>query len=185
MCKGSQNAQPTAMRTEILNTDREHVFHPFTVLGQHERTGPMMIVEGSGSVVRDTEGREYIDGMAGLWCVNAGYSRREIADAIHAQAVRLPYYHSFSSMATEMPALLAERLLAMAPVPMSKVFFGTSGSDANDTQVKLVWFYNNALGRPLKKKIIARGAATTASRSRRRASPASRACTRSSTCRCR
>ena len=86
--------------------------------------------------------------MAGLWCVNAGYSRREIADAIHAQAVRLPYYHSFSSMATEMPALLAERLLAMAPVPMSKVFFGSSGSDANDTQVKLVWFYNNALGRP-------------------------------------
>jgi 4-aminobutyrate---pyruvate transaminase len=147
------------MRTEILNTDREHVFHPFTVLGRHERTGPLMIVEGSGSTVRDTEGREYLDGMAGLWCVNAGYSQREIADAIHAQAVRLPYYHSFSSMATEMPALLAERLLAMAPVPMSKVFFGTSGSDANDTQVKLVWFYNNALGRPRKKKIISRAKA--------------------------
>jgi L-2,4-diaminobutyrate transaminase len=156
MCKGSQNAQLSAMRTEILNTDRAHVFHPFTVLGQHERTGPLMIVEGAGSTVRDTEGREYIDGMAGLWCVNAGYSRREIADAIHAQALRLPYYHSFSSMATETPALLAERLLEMAPVPMSKVFFGTSGSDANDTQVKLVWFYNNALGRPRKKKIIAR-----------------------------
>ena len=185
MCKGSQNAQLTAMRTAILDTDREHVFHPFTVLGQHERTGPLMIVEGSGSVVRDTEGREYIDGMAGLWCVNAGYSRREIADAIHAQAVRLPYYHSFSSMATEMPALLAERLLAMAPVPMSKVFFGSSGSDANDTQVKLVWFYNNALGRPLRRRSSRETGATTASRSPRRASPGSRACTRSSTCRCR
>ena len=144
------------MRTTILDTDREHVFHPFTVLGQHESTGPLMMVSGSGSTVRDLQGREYIDAMAGLWCVNAGYGRREIADALHAQALRLSYYHSFSSMATDVPALLAERLLARAPVPMSKVFFGSSGSDANDTQVKLVWFYNNALGRPAKKKIIAR-----------------------------
>jgi L-2,4-diaminobutyrate transaminase len=144
------------MRTEILTSDREHVFHPFTVLGQHETAGPLMIVSGSGSTVRDLQGREYIDGMAGLWCVNAGYGRREIADALHAQALKLPYYHSFSSMATEAPALLAERILALSPVPMSKVFFGTSGSDANDSQVKLVWFYNNVLGRPAKKKIIAR-----------------------------
>jgi L-2,4-diaminobutyrate transaminase len=144
------------MRTTILDTDREHVFHPFTVLGQHESTGPLMMVSASGSTVRDLQGREYIDAMAGLWCVNAGYGRREIADALHAQALRLSYYHSFSSMATDVPALLAERLLARAPVPMSKVFFGSSGSDANDTQVKLVWFYNNALGRTAKKKIIAR-----------------------------
>jgi L-2,4-diaminobutyrate transaminase len=146
----------TAMRTSILESDREHVFHPFTVLGQHEHTGPLMMVGGSGSVVRDLQGREYIDAMAGLWCVNAGYGRREIADALHAQALQLSYYHSFSSMATDVPALLAERLLARAPVPMSKVFFGSSGSDANDTQIKLVWFYNNALGRPAKKKIISR-----------------------------
>ena len=96
------------MRTTILDTDREHVFHPFTVLGQHESTGPLMMVSASGSTVRDLQGREYIDAMAGLWCVNAGYGRREIADALHAQALRLSYYHSFSSMATDVPALLAE-----------------------------------------------------------------------------
>eukprot|EP01037_Dinobryon_pediforme_P031659 gene31659-36259_t len=94
--------------------------------------------------------------MAGLWCVNVGYGRREIADAIHTQAVTLPYFHSFSSWTTDTPILLAERLIEMAPVPMSKVFFGQSGSDANDTQVKLVWYYNNSRGLPLKKKIIAR-----------------------------
>ena len=156
MCKGSQNAQPTAMRTEILTSDREHVFHPFTVLGQHERTGALMIVEGSGSVVRDTDGREYIDGMAGLWCVNAGYSRARSPTRSTPRPCGSPTTTRSRRWRPSTPALLAERLLAMAPVPMSKVFFGSSGSDANDTQVKLVWFYNNALGRPAKKKIIAR-----------------------------
>jgi L-2,4-diaminobutyrate transaminase len=144
------------MRTDLLTADRQHVFHPFTVLAQHETAGPLMITSGSGAKVRDLAGREYIDGMAGLWCVNAGYGRKEIADAIHAQALELPYYHSFSSMGTAPPAVLAERLLGLTPVPMSKVFFGVSGSDANDSQVKLVWLYNNVLGRPEKKKIIAR-----------------------------
>ena len=136
--------------------DRRHVFHPFTVLREHELTGGRMIVSGNGVRLQDDQGRTYIDAMAGLWCVNVGYGRRELADAVHAQALKLPYYHSFSSMATDAPAMLAQRLIELAPVPMSKVFFGNSGSDANDTQVKLVWFYNNALGRPLKKKIIAR-----------------------------
>jgi L-2,4-diaminobutyrate transaminase len=144
------------MRTDLLTADKQHVFHPFTVLAQHETTGPMMITGGTGAKVRDLEGREYIDAMAGLWCVNAGYGRKEIADAIHAQALELSYYHSFSSMGTAPPAVLAERLLALLPVPMSKVFFGVSGSDANDSQVKLVWLYNNVLGRPEKKKIISR-----------------------------
>ena len=94
--------------------------------------------------------------MAGLWCVNVGYGRLEIADAIHHQAVTLPYFHAFSSWATDTPILLAEKIIEMAPVPMSKVFFGQSGSDANDTQVKLVWYYNNARGKSEKKKIIAR-----------------------------
>src|SRR6201999_4266205 len=100
MCKGSHTARPLAMRTDLLSADKAHVFHPFTVLGQHEQAGPLMITSGSGARVRDLDGREYIDGMAGLWCVNAGYGRREIADAIHAQALELPYYHSFSSMGT-------------------------------------------------------------------------------------
>lgn len=141
----------------LADLDRRHVFHPFTVLGAHEAAGPRrMIVSGEGSTVYDEEGRAYLDAMAGLWCVNAGYGREEIAEALRAQAARLPYYHAFSSMATDTPALLAERVLARMPEGMSKVLYGTSGSDANDTQVKLVRLYNNLLGRPEKKKVIAR-----------------------------
>ena len=114
------------------------------------------MVEGRGSRLTDSQGRSHLDAMAGLWCVNIGYSRPEMAEAIAAQAAKLSYYHAFSSMGTDAPALLAERLVEMAPVPMSKVFFGNSGSDANDTQVKLIWLYNNLLGRPQKKKIISR-----------------------------
>ena len=139
------------------DVDRRHVFHPFSVLRTHESEGPRrVIVRGSGSTVYDDEGRPYIDAMAGLWCVNVGYGRQELADAIYEQALRLPYYHSFSSMATDTPALLAGRLIEIAPPGMSKVLFGNSGSDANDTQVKLVRLFNNLQGRPEKKKIIAR-----------------------------
>ena len=141
----------------LSDLDRRHVFHPFSVLGQHEASGPRrMMVSGRGSTLTDDQGRTYLDAMAGLWCVNVGYGRPEIADALRAQALKLPYYHSFSSMATDTPALLAERLIALAPDGMSKVLYGNSGSDANDTQVKLVRMYNNLLGRPRKKKIIAR-----------------------------
>jgi L-2,4-diaminobutyrate transaminase len=139
------------------DADRRFVFHPFTQLDRHEQVGsPTMIVEGSGACVTDIHGRSYIDAMAGLWCVNVGYGRKEIADTLHEHAGRLGYYHAFSSMGTDQPGLLAERLIEIAPSGMSKVFFGCTGSDANDTQVKLVWFYNNVLGRPEKKKIIAR-----------------------------
>src|SRR5579875_3866568 len=138
-------------------TDRRHVMHPFSVLQRHEKDGPRrMIVRGSGSSVYDEDGRAYIDAMAGLWCVNVGYGRRELAEALHEQTLRLPYYHSFSSMATDTPALLAERLVDLAPGNMSKVLYGTSGSDANDTQIKLVRLYNNLLDRPQKKKVISR-----------------------------
>lgn len=141
----------------LSQLDRKHVFHPFTVLGTHETSGPRrMIVSAQGSTIRDDSGREYLDAMAGLWCVNVGYGRREIADALHAQALELPYYHSFSSMATGAPARLAARLIELAPPGMSKVFFGNSGSDANDTQIKLVRLYNHLLGRPEKSKVIAR-----------------------------
>ena len=141
---------------DLNDLDRQFFFHPFTALGDHERNGPLVMVSGEGVWLEDNHGKRYIDSMAGLWCVNIGYGRREIADAIHAQAMKLPYYHTFASMSTEAPILLAQKLIEMSPVPMSKVFFGNSGSDANDTQVKLVWYYNNARGLPLKKKIIAR-----------------------------
>jgi L-2,4-diaminobutyrate transaminase len=147
---------PLRNHRDLETLDKSYLFHPFTALADHEINGPMVIVKGEGVWLEDSHGRRYIDGMAGLWCVNIGYGRREIADAMHRQAMTLPYFHSFSSWATEPPILLAQRLIEMAPVPMSKVFFGQSGSDANDTQAKLVWYYNNSRGLPLKKKIIAR-----------------------------
>lgn len=141
---------------DLNDLDRQFFFHPFTALSDHERNGPLVMVGGEGVWLEDNRGKRYIDSMAGLWCVNVGYGRREIADAMHAQAMKLAYYHTFASMSTDAPILLAQKLIEMSPVPMSKVFFGNSGSDANDTQVKLVWYYNNARGLPLKKKIIAR-----------------------------
>lgn len=142
---------------DFADMDRRYCLHPFTALADHERHGPPAVMtRGQGVWLADTAGRHYLDGMAGLWCVNVGYGRTEIADALRDQALRLSYCHAFSSMSSDLPALLAERLIANAPMPMSKVFFGNSGSDANDTQVKLVWYYHNVVGKPRKKKIIAR-----------------------------
>jgi L-2,4-diaminobutyrate transaminase len=147
----------TDRNADLADLDRRYLFHPFTALGEHEKHGPPVImVRGDGVMLEDAAGQQYIDAMAGLWCVNVGYGREEIADAMRNQAMTLPYCHSFTSMSSDTPALLAERLINSAPVPMSKVFFGNSGSDANDTQVKLVWYYNNARGKPQKKKIISR-----------------------------
>ena len=158
LVRGSRSPMTTdAIISAAEESDRRYVFHPFTQLDAHEQTGsPAMIVAGSGARVQDIHGRSYIDAMAGLWCVNVGYGRVELGDAMRAHAERLGYYHAFSSMGSDTPGVLADRLIDLAPAGMSKVFFGCTGSDANDTQVKLVWFYNNVLGRPEKKKIIAR-----------------------------
>src|SRR5690606_30114586 len=129
---------------------------PFTHARQHEQAGPLVITDGVGSTIVDAHGKRYLDAMAGLWCVNIGYGSLEMADAIQKQAGKLAYYHTFASIGNEPVAQLAQRLIAMSPGDMAKVFFGNSGSDANDTQVKLVWYYNNVLGRPQKKKIISR-----------------------------
>ncbi len=151
------DTQTSAAGASLTELDRRYAFHPFTSLAGHERHGPaVMMVRGEGVWLEDHEGKRYLDGMAGLWCVNVGYGRREIADAMQRQATTLSYCHAFSSMASDAPARLAERLVQSAPVPMSKVFYGNSGSDANDTQVKLAWYYNNVKGRPKKKKIISR-----------------------------
>lgn len=141
----------------LADLDRRYAFHPFTMLAEHERQGPPVVITGGvGCRLTDDQGHSYVDAMAGLWCVNAGYGRTEIADAMADQARTLSYCHSFSSMSSDKPAMLAARLIEMAPVPMSRIFFGNSGSDANDTQVKLVWYYNNVRGKPAKKKIVAR-----------------------------
>jgi L-2,4-diaminobutyrate transaminase len=142
---------------DLLAMDQAHVFHPFTMAADHEDNGPAaMIVDGKGARLTDVEGREYIDAMAGLWCVNIGYGRPELGEAMRKQAERLPYFHGFSGMANDVVAELSARLVKLAPAGMKKVFFGNSGSDANDTQVKIAWLYHAAQGKPGKRKILAR-----------------------------
>ena len=130
--------------------------HPYTNLKVHETEGPLVITGGDGVFVVDENGKKYLEGLAGLWCASLGFSERRLAEAAYRQMLKLPFYHTFAHKATDIGIELAEKLLSIAPVPMSKVFFVNSGSEANDTVVKLVWYYNNALGRPRKKKIISR-----------------------------
>jgi L-2,4-diaminobutyrate transaminase len=138
--------------------DRENFFHPSTHLAQHARgESPNRIVTGgSGVYIEDRDGNRLLDAFAGLYCVNVGYGRSEIADAIAAQAKELAYYHAYVGHGTEASITLARMIVERAPKNMSKVYFGLGGSDANETNIKLVWYYNNILGRPEKKKIISR-----------------------------
>ncbi|MCB1362569.1 MAG: aspartate aminotransferase family protein [Rhodobacteraceae bacterium] len=138
--------------------DRENFFHPSTHLAEFARgDAPHRVISGGrGCHITDREGNRLLDGFAGLYCVNAGYGRSEIAEAIAGQARELAYYHAYVGHGTEASITLAKMILERAPEGMSKVYFGLSGSDANETNVKLVWYYNNILGRPEKKKIISR-----------------------------
>jgi L-2,4-diaminobutyrate transaminase len=138
--------------------DRSAFFHPSTHLGQFAR-GEMpnrIITGGNGVYIQDRDGNKLLDAFAGLYCVNVGYGRTEIAEAIAKQAKELAYYHAYVGHGTEVSITLAHMILERAPKNMSKVYFGLGGSDANETNVKLIWYYNNILGRPNKKKIIAR-----------------------------
>src|SRR5919108_1534916 len=138
--------------------DRAHFFHPSTHLGQFAR-GEMpnrIIAGGEGVYITDRDGTRLLDAFAGLYCVNVGYGRPEIAEAIAKQARELAYYHSYVGHGTEASITLAQMIMERAPKNMSKVYFGLSGSDANETNIKLIWYYNNVLGRPEKKKIISR-----------------------------
>ena len=138
--------------------DRDNFFHPSTHLAQHARgESPSRVIKtASGVHIEDRDGNRLLDAFAGLYCVNVGYGRTEIADAIAAQAHELAYYHSYVGHGTEASITLSKMILDRAPSHMSKVYFGLGGSDANETNVKLVWYYNNILGRPQKKKIISR-----------------------------
>ncbi len=138
--------------------DRETFFHPSTHLAQHARgeSASRVIRTGSGVFIEDRDGTRLLDAFAGLYCVNVGYGRQEIAEAIADQARELAYYHAYVGHGTEASITLARMILDRAPGNMSKVYFGLGGSDANETNVKLIWYYNNILGRPEKKKIISR-----------------------------
>jgi 4-aminobutyrate--pyruvate transaminase len=144
------------MLSNLATRDVETLIHPYTQLASFRETGPLVLERGEGVWVYDTEGKGYIEGMAGLWCTSLGYSNPEIADAAREQMLKLPFTHLFSGRSHDPAIELAEKLKEIAPMPVSKIFFCSSGSEANDTQVKLVWYMNNALGRPQKKKIISR-----------------------------
>ena len=138
------------------SSDVAHHLHPYTQLRQLEKDGPLVIVRGEGVQVFDEHGKAYIEGMSGLWCASLGFSEKRLADVAYQQMTTLPYYHSFSGKVPGPVTALVDALIRWAPVPMARVLFANSGSESNDTAFKLVRYYNNALGRPLKKKIIAR-----------------------------
>lgn len=136
--------------------DLEHLLHPTTNLKLHQEKGPAVHARAKGVYLWDNRGRQYIEGMAGLWCTALGYGEEELAEVAMEQIRTLSYSQLFASKTNEPSVLLAEKLKAMAPFDAGRVFFGLSGSDANDTQIKLMWLYHNAIGKPEKKKIISR-----------------------------
>ncbi|MEO1226543.1 MAG: aspartate aminotransferase family protein [Pseudomonadota bacterium] len=151
-------APSAATNDRLLQWDREALLHPSTHLAAHARgESPFRVIaSGDGVFVEDRDGQRRLDGFAGLYCVNVGYGRTEIADAIAEQAHKLAYYHAYAGHGSEPSITLAKMIMDRAPDHMSHVYFGLSGSDANETNIKLIWYLNNVLGRPEKKKIISR-----------------------------
>ncbi|MCY3982593.1 MAG: aspartate aminotransferase family protein [Roseovarius sp.] len=136
--------------------DIAYHLHGYTNAGRHLETGPMVITRGDGIYVYDNEGNRYIEAMAGLWSAAVGFNEQRLSNAAKAQMDILPFYHNFSHKSHGPAIDLAEKLISLAPVPMSKVYYTNSGSEANDTILKLIWYRSNALGQPDKKKVIAR-----------------------------
>jgi 4-aminobutyrate--pyruvate transaminase len=134
----------------------ETLIHPYSNQATIRDTGPTVFERGKGVYIYDTDGKPYLEGMAGLWCTALGYDNEELVEAAAAQMRKLPFAHLFTAKSHDPAIELAEKLKEMAPVPISKVFFCNSGSEANDSQMKMVWYMQNALGRPNKKKIISR-----------------------------
>ncbi len=136
--------------------DIAYSLHPYSHLAVHEERGPFIVTRGEGIYVYDDAGNRYMEGLSGLWCAGLGFSEQRLVDAAVKQMETLPFGHSFSHRASVPVIELAEKLIGMAPEPMAKAYFVNSGSEAVDTAIKMVWYYNNALDRPDKKKIISR-----------------------------
>ncbi len=136
--------------------DVAHHLHGYTNAARHEEIGPLVIERGDGVYVIDNHGKRYLEAMAGLWSVGVGFSEPRLVDAATRQMKQLPFYHTFGHKSQGPVIDLAEKLVALAPVPMSKVFFTNSGSEANDTVMKLLRYRANSMGEPLRKKFIAR-----------------------------
>ena len=147
---------PPARLNSAAARDIASVFHPYTDQRAHAENGPVVISRGNGVRVTDDAGNSYIDVVAGLWCASLGFSNERLVKAAETQMRALPFYHAFASKSHEPMITLAEMLLERAPVPMSKVFFANSGSEANDSAIKMIWYYNNARGLHAKKKLIGR-----------------------------
>lgn len=145
--------------TPEQSKDVAHQLHPYTNAIKHAQIGPRIIERGDGIYVYDDQGNQYIEAMAGLWSVAVGFNESRLVDAAAKQMQKLPYYHSFTHKANTPSIELAEKLVGYTDGKMRSAFFTNSGSEANDTVIKMVWYYNNALGRAAKKKIIARNRA--------------------------
>ncbi len=146
----------TSPHSAAWQKDIDHVVHPYSNLDAHAQRGPIIITRGDGCYVEDDQGRRYLEGMSGLWCASLGFSEKRLVEAAVQQLNTLPYYHLFNHRSHPPGIALAEALTAIAPDGLNHVLFANSGSEANDAAVKLVWYYNNQLGRPNKKKIISR-----------------------------
>jgi len=146
----------TIQPNSIEARDRAYHLHSYTNARALERDGAVVMERGEGIYVYDNTGKQYIEGMAGLWSVGVGFGESRLVEAAARQMSKLPYYHTFTARSHGPAIDLAEKLIQMAPVPMSKAYFTNSGSEANDTAIKMVWYRSNALGKPEKKKIISR-----------------------------
>ncbi|WP_427965270.1 aminotransferase [Altererythrobacter sp.] len=155
---GPDGATQAGLNDRLAEWDRQNFFHPSTHARTHAHgeSPARIITSAEGVFITDRDGKRSLDGFAGLYCVNAGYGRTEVTDAIAEQARKLSYYHSYAGHGNEPAITLSHMILERAPDHMSRVYFGLSGSDANETNIKLVWYLNNVLGRPEKKKIISR-----------------------------
>ena len=134
------------MLTNLAVRDIETLVHPYTNLATHREVGPLVLERGKGVFVYDTAGKDYIEGMAGLWCTSLGYSNQELAEVAYEQLKKLPFTHLFSGRSHDPAIELAEKLKEIAPMPVGKVFFANSGSEANDSQIKFMWYAANARG---------------------------------------
>jgi putrescine---pyruvate transaminase len=138
----------------VRRQDLDHHFHPFTDFSSFKQTGSLILTAAEGAYLTDSDGKRYLDGIGGLWCVNIGYGRDEMAEAIADQARRMVYYSSFGHHTSVPAAALAAKIAELAPGPLNHVFYGTGGSMANDTAARMIHFYFNRLGKRTKKKFI-------------------------------
>ncbi len=141
---------------DLIKKDQDALFHPFSSIDDINSAGSTVMSRGKGLTLWDSDGKEYLDAMAGLWCVNVGYGRDEIIDAMSEQSRKFSYFHAFNSNVADTSVECAAKILSVAPDNMARVFFGCSGSDGNETNLKIIWFYNSLRGKPEKKKIISR-----------------------------